>query len=187
MVKTSLNESRILEDTSGSETPRAESGTIGSDLLGGKREEPLVQGPIRTKGRDAIEGGIITTITLKHSRGKRILGVRIGNRKESVEKKSGPLASETHNTKRPQPGSSLGLQPIIELNHVRRNIEMAHELYFQEEGSSVLRLIEGGVIVIDTVNEVLPRIVLEPLRKIRRRTTKMDVNIRGEKLFKMIC
>jgi hypothetical protein len=63
---------------------------------------------------------------------------------------------------------------------------MTHELYLQKESCGILRLIKGGIVVVDAVDEVLPRIVLEPLRKIRRGTTEMNINIRGEKLLKMI-
>jgi hypothetical protein len=43
-----------------------------------------------------------------------------------------------------------------------------------------LGLIKSGVIIVDTVNKILPRIFLEPLGEIRGGTTKMDVNIGGE-------
>jgi hypothetical protein len=128
MMKAGLNEGGVLEDATRSETPRAKSGTIGSDLFGGEREKVFVQRPVWTKRRDTIKRRIITTVTLKHTRGKRILGMRIGNRKEGVEEKSGPLASETHDAKRTQPGTSLGLKPIVELDHVRGNVEVAHQL-----------------------------------------------------------
>lgn len=42
MMKTSLNEGWILEDTTRSETPRAKSGTIRPDLFGSEREETLI-------------------------------------------------------------------------------------------------------------------------------------------------
>jgi len=100
MMKTSLNEGRILEDTTRSETPGTKSGTVRSDLFGGKREKTLIQRPIRTKGRDAIEGRIITTVTLKHTRRKRILGMGIGNGEKSIKEEGGPLASEAHDAKR---------------------------------------------------------------------------------------